>query len=901
MNIVKRIMEWSNWSFRKFFMITGMVCYIILQIICVSINLSSINQQVDLLNEKETLNQHNVIMNQFYELYYNLEIVKKFIEGNEHLYHKKNVNLISDENKMEVFQETTLLFDRLVVDSGIIQGVICVADNANGKGFYYDFPQEILREEPVPTWEELKSSGLEDMLNQGLFSISRRNVEWNGGGSASLAWLCNAISGEYIYYDILEECPVIILLNPDYINEIAGRFKLCDIAIYEHTNILRFSLEGTLDETEGFYEHYTSYFLGDLSIRTKISKTASVVDENQMTEAYRKLFVVALLCSVAVFFLLFGAVHLLEKNLKVICEIMKKQTEASEFLHIARKNKRWSLPFSAYIFLGFLIPCIIGVLSCFAHCNYSFNQVLNAGVLEYVENAVADYATVFDRTFQRYGTFIACKDVESKVKSGEFSSEQLDIAYQSDVLSSTNYLPGYFYSVLVDENQENLSQTMFASNTLLDERDLNVLCQRADTYGKNPCLMITSDSISLQPKIVYLKKISEQNKTHGYCLFFMDFPRISNQQDNDFLTIDFYLKEGETSVNLDSLVSFNKREMDTLYTKELSIASEMPVENSTFSLVAYGDKADYLQRIRQIQNYMFVFLIMLMIIFAFIADFLKNILVDSFNELIRNMEKIPQYEYAPIMKTTGIEEFNIITDAYNKMVMRLEELLKENVDKAVENKELELLQIKTEFQMLQHQINPHFLFNTLECINQMTICHEDEKVTEMIQDLSSILRYVLKQSNLVQVSAEIKVLKAYVSILEFRMEESNLQFLFDIDETLCECVMIKFILQPLVENSVLHGVVNKENPVIKITLCDWENGIEFVVSDNGIGMTEEELSALWEKLDKGIEGNGQSSSGIGLANVYRRIKLYYGDESDFVIESKKGVGTQITIRLPFVL
>lgn len=901
MNIVRRIVELNNWSFRKFFMITGMACYIILQVICMSAHQFYVNQQVDLLNEKGTLNQHNVITKQFYELYYNLEIVKKFLKSNKHLYHMENVNLISDEKKMNVFLETALLLDRLVVDPNIIQGVICMPNNANGSGFYYDFFKETLRKESVPTWEELKYSDLESMLNDGLFSIRKRNVNLNESGSESLNWLCNAISDEYIYYDILEEYPVIILLNSDYINEITGRFEICDIAIYEHTNILRFSLEGDWDKTEGCYEHNTSNFWGDFSIRTSIARTASVVGENQMTEIYGRLFAVVLLCSVATFCLLFGAVYLLEKNLNVISGIMKEQTEASELLCISQKKKRWSLPFSTYIFCGFFIPCMIGVMSCFAYCRYNFNQILSAGVQRYVENVVEDYSTVFDGVFQRYSTFIACKDVEYKMQSGEISPEQLDIAYQSEVLSSTNYLPGYFYSVLVDENQENLSQTMFASNSLLGESDLKMLCQRADMSEKNPCLLIASDPISLQPKIVYLKKFAEQDEIYGYCLFFLDFPKISNQHVNDFLPMDFYLKEGQKVVNVDSLISLSNFKMDMMYTKELYATSEMPVENSTFSLVVYGDKADYMQSIRQIQNYLSIFFIMLLIIFVLIADFLKNILADSFNELIRNMENVPRNEYSQIMTITCIDEFNIITDAYNKMVTRLEELLKENVTKAVENKELELLQIKTEFQMLQHQINPHFLFNTLECINQMIISHENQKVTDMIQDLSSILRYVLKQSDLVPVSAEMKALKAYVNIIKFRMEERNLQFLFDVDESLYECVMIKFLLQPLVENSILHGVTDQRENVIKITLRDWENGIEFVVSDNGIGMTEEELSALWEKLNKGVEEQKSTSSGIGLANVYRRIKLYYRDESGFAIESKKGLGTQVTIRLPFVL
>lgn len=164
MNTVKRIWNFKHFSVKKFFLITGMLCYLILQLICVFVNMSFVNKQVNLINEKEALNQHNVIKNQFYELFYNLEIVKSFINNNKQLGHKDNVNLIPEEEQKKVLQETTFLFDRLVVDSDIIKGVICFASNDNGKSLYYDFQKETLFAEALPTWEDLKASGMENMI-----------------------------------------------------------------------------------------------------------------------------------------------------------------------------------------------------------------------------------------------------------------------------------------------------------------------------------------------------------------------------------------------------------------------------------------------------------------------------------------------------------------------------------------------------------------------------------------------------------------------------------------------------------------------------------------------------------------------------------------------------------------
>ena len=200
-----------------------------------------------------------------------------------------------------------------------------------------------------------------------------------------------------------------------------------------------------------------------------------------------------------------------------------------------------------------------------------------------------------------------------------------------------------------------------------------------------------------------------------------------------------------------------------------------------------------------------------------------------------------------------------------------------------------------EMAALQYQINPHFLFNTLQAIDfeALRIQGQSGTINMMIQNLSDILKYSLMDPlTVVTLNTEIDYLKKYVDIQHQRLGDKFIVY-YEIDEDLQDLYVLRLMLQPLVENSISHGVATLDSTgFIKVRIYSRNDFIHFTVVDNGIGMSKEETLALKKRIQD------ENSKNIGLPNINRRLVLKYGAESTLHILSKKGMGTVISFHIP---
>lgn len=198
-----------------------------------------------------------------------------------------------------------------------------------------------------------------------------------------------------------------------------------------------------------------------------------------------------------------------------------------------------------------------------------------------------------------------------------------------------------------------------------------------------------------------------------------------------------------------------------------------------------------------------------------------------------------------------------------------------------------------EYKVLQEQITPHFLYNTLDAIIWAAEGGDDEAVITLVTALSSFFRTSLSQGvDFVPISGEIQHIKSYLEIQQMRYGDV-LSYEINVDENLNDWLILKLLLQPLVENSLYHGVKNKrERGKITVSVNKEDDGVRFSVVDNGIGMRQEELEELKRRLKS---ENGEK--GYGLFNVNRRLKLYYGLDNDIEISSEYGKGTVVSFVL----
>ncbi len=206
---------------------------------------------------------------------------------------------------------------------------------------------------------------------------------------------------------------------------------------------------------------------------------------------------------------------------------------------------------------------------------------------------------------------------------------------------------------------------------------------------------------------------------------------------------------------------------------------------------------------------------------------------------------------------------------------------------------------------LQSQINPHFLYNTLECIRSEAVCQGCDSIAKMAKALASFFRYsISRKENVVTIEDELNNIKRYIMIQNYRFED---KFLFRVDldpedKAAYACQIPKMTIQPIVENAVFHGLETKQGEcilVIRIKLT--EDLVLLTVSDNGIGMEEEELQNLRRGVEQEREtGEGSSAHGNGIAlyNVNQRLKLLFGEGYGLHIYSTKGEGTDVEIQMP---
>lgn len=239
---------------------------------------------------------------------------------------------------------------------------------------------------------------------------------------------------------------------------------------------------------------------------------------------------------------------------------------------------------------------------------------------------------------------------------------------------------------------------------------------------------------------------------------------------------------------------------------------------------------------------------------------------------------------------TGSDELASFTASFNTMARKINQLIHEEYEK-------DLLYNQLELQMLHMQINPHFLYNTLESIHAAAYLKGEEDLSRMAVLLGKTLRYgISAPADRVCVKDEVENLMNYIHLQKLRYKE-RISFFINIDESILECHMLKVILQPIVENAIYHGIDElKEGGAIQILGYRKEDVLMFQVVDNGRGLPEEKL----RDLNEYVNGRNRKFESIGLKNVNRRIQLCYGASYGLKIVSAPGRGTMVTIRIPSV-
>lgn len=304
-------------------------------------------------------------------------------------------------------------------------------------------------------------------------------------------------------------------------------------------------------------------------------------------------------------------------------------------------------------------------------------------------------------------------------------------------------------------------------------------------------------------------------------------------------------------------------------------------------IVMISDKEATLKNMKTVSGQM-MFLIFLSAAVVMILILLySKWLSDRVSKVMYAARKLGDGEFDYVLEDMGKDEIGQIGDAFNVLNVKIQRLIRENYEKKIKLQSEEL-------NLMQEQINPHFLYNALSVISAMALRERGMQTVKSVKYLADFYRISLnKGKQILSIQEEVELLKNYMKIQKLRFG-SSIQVEYDIKKELLTLKTIKLLLQPLVENSIHHGRKSDEEVLmIRVRVQLDGERVCFSVEDNGVGIKQDKLEKLRSQLEKFEEG-------YGLKNVHNRVRLTYGEEYGVKIESVFGKGTRVLVYIPII-
>lgn len=387
--------------------------------------------------------------------------------------------------------------------------------------------------------------------------------------------------------------------------------------------------------------------------------------------------------------------------------------------------------------------------------------------------------------------------------------------------------------------------------------------------------------------LVRLKEIVDTAQLYGSKTWIMNRKGDIITTDSEYFYDNYLNKDIVNDINFEAIISSDTISIESLQGDATLFVSPVTSYPDWILCTLTSNKAINYSINRMILGYLILFAALILLI-IFIGAYMTKSVLNPIKRLQNCMKKVEVGEFV---------EYNNVSDAkdeiydlgvsYNKMIEEITNLIDKIYEEQSERRIAEL-------KVLQEQIKPHFLYNTLDNIKWMAKKQGANDVAKTITDLSNFFRVFLSNGNeKITLKQEFRHTKSYLDIQKTRCGE-KLNYIMKLEKEIEDIYIVKILIQPIVENSIYHGIKMKEsNGNISIQAFRQDGCIKIIVEDDGIGMSDECLESLKVSLSE-VGDSGH----YGMKNILQRIKHFYGEEATMEIESKLGIGTRVTILLP---
>ena len=399
-----------------------------------------------------------------------------------------------------------------------------------------------------------------------------------------------------------------------------------------------------------------------------------------------------------------------------------------------------------------------------------------------------------------------------------------------------------------------------------------------------PCYIVTYFSNS------YLTKLLQDNITSNENVAYL-----VNSRDNLVATSDSFLY-GTYPFSSDeireNIMSSNNFITKTVLGQKV-YAGFYRIKNTDWYMVAVMPANPIMKKSTHIIcNFLLIYIAFLLIAFI-IASGLSHSMTRRLSLVVNQMAKVRFEPPVELKDADSQDEIGELIDTYNYMSRKIQQLMDDQA-KAAENLRI------AEFDSLQSQINPHFLYNTMDMISWLAQQGKSDEVTEVVRRLSRFYRLTLsRKQELTTIADEAEHVTIYIELQNMRFD-NGIDFIMDIPDYLMEYSMPKLIFQPLVENSIIHGIMEKEEKTGSIVLTGWmeDEDIVLLLSDDGVGIDPDILPKF---LDGTFHNPQSKGSNVAVYNTHRRLQILYGEHYGLSFSSTIGEGTEVQIRIPAIL
>lgn len=574
----------------------------------------------------------------------------------------------------------------------------------------------------------------------------------------------------------------------------------------------------------------------------------------------------------------------------------------------------------------FLISCLVPFLILGCVSWYNYQKTINENVLLYkqqVMSLTADKLENFLNKLDQFYYAVYAKNLNQNLakleeRSIEGVKSNLSLAETiSQLWSYYGLVHTLSYVSILSLDGKIVYQNDLAMSSDYNFQDApwftSFTASKEQSCLTSPRRLPYHDTLFSQPSDSYMgyaRKITGYNTTRQQYIFYMEFdsaqihtmlsPLIEGKSGNLFLfsgSSPIYTLNGD---------QFSNEQIQALYTSCNTngnshtqnidgynyLVNRYPLEGLPFSILCTNSLSEIMEGVPDLKEFMMILIILSFFFTILLARFFSRKLVKPIEDLKAVTYEVMNGSLDVTIPPLPKDETGELGNCIDRMLQHIRQLILEKYQYSLREKEM---QIHT----LQSQINPHFLYNTLETISSIAENEGVEQVSDIALSLADLYRYTISPSeSLVPVNDELNHIRNYLDIMHVRYGE-RIRPHFHIEKEAESCQIMKLTLQPLVENAIYHGLEEKcsQGNLIVSAFAD-NHSVRICVADDGIGMDAEQLASLHRKLSPQNKDLYNTSGHIGIVNVYQRLRLRFGNDCAMILESEKGVGTKVEVQVP---